>query len=144
MKKLIIAAAFVLTVLTGAIAAPASFKGEVHFKANYPKATNISYKMVGTLTEVNFTLNGQDLQAFYNEDGSLVATSKRIKLADLPLRAQAEIQSKYKDFDVREIIEMDQEEEGVSFYASLENDTKKLILNVTTQGNVNVFKRTKK
>ena len=147
MKKLIVLSSLLLALVSSSFASGTiAFAGENHFKKTYAAATNVTYKQVNEFTEVNFTLNGEKLQAFYDEEGNLVATSKHILIAQLPQAAQDCLKSdKYKDFDVTEVIQYEQADNAThSYYINLENDKQKVILNVTAKGSISVFKKSRK
>ena len=83
------------------------------------------------------------MQAFYNE-GELVATSRAISYQQLPSRAVTTLQSKYSNYTTTEVIELDHNVEGSTYYVSLENNSQKVVVKVSTTGDVSVFKKSAK
>ncbi|BAV05480.1 hypothetical protein SAMN05421788_10567 [Filimonas lacunae] len=144
MKKFIIAAITVITLATSAFAADNNDSRVINqFKTAYPGATNVHYKTIGELVSISFVMDSTNMQAFYNE-GELVATSRTISYQQLPLRAITTLQSKYNGYTTTEVIELDHNTEGSSYYVSLETNNQKVVVKVTTSGDVSVFKKSTK
>ncbi|GGH62121.1 hypothetical protein HNQ91_001204 [Filimonas zeae] len=145
MKKLLIAA--VLTIVVAATASAGSFvenaKLEALFKAAYPGATHVHYKTVGDLISVSFMLDHHAMQAFYDIEGEKVAVSKAILFSTLPMRGQEAIKTRYAGYTATEAIEMDSQMEGVCYYISLKNDTRKIVVRLSPNGDLELFKRIK-
>ena len=84
MKRLSIAVILLVTVLGNTYAHTLSgpvetkFVGSDNFYHTYPQATDVHCKCTGQFTEVNFTWNGMQLQAFYDRDGNSIATARTI------------------------------------------------------------------
>ncbi len=148
MKKFIATALFVSLLATAAVAGPGtsnSTKVNSLFETEYPGAEHISYTTKQDFTTVKFTWNQQRMQAFYDKEGNKIGTSRIITLNNLPLRAQKIISQRYSNYIATEAIEFDNAQEGSAYFISLQNqDTqKKLILQVTSQGEVSLFKKIK-
>ncbi|MGL1465806.1 hypothetical protein ACSTI9_00345, partial [Vibrio parahaemolyticus] len=75
--------------------------------------------------KASFVLDDEKVEAFYNNDGDLVATSKSIEFSKLPKKALRVIGEKYPfpPYELKETIEMTTAEHGTSYYVSF--DTKK-------------------
>ena len=148
MKKLIISAAILLTVATAAFAKKTdNDKALAILKHAYPTASNISWQMLDNEYSVaTFVTNGITMKAIYNDAGELVATSRPVTLKELPAGTLNKINEKYMDYTIKEAIEynsvnMDQD---TYFYVSVENDKKRVLLQITKEGNVSEFKVTRK
>lgn len=141
MKKFIIAAITIITLATSALANDVNDKTLNVFKAAYPAAENIHYKALGEMISISFVLEGTRMQAFYSADGEQIAASRIIGYKKLPLRSLTAIENKYKDYTASEVIEMDHSTEGVSYFVSLKKENEKVIVQVSLQGEVSVFKR---
>ncbi|HVX50323.1 MAG TPA: hypothetical protein VHB48_09195, partial [Chitinophagaceae bacterium] len=101
---------------------------------------NIHWQPKSNLLEASFEWNGQKLQAFYNQDGDEVAISRQITLDKLPVKALQAVNEKYSGYRTTEAIELNSVETGLSYYLSMNNGSKKVILNVSPEGTVSVFK----
>jgi hypothetical protein len=118
-----------------------SFVGIENFNRTFPQAVITEYKSKGDLTEVNFMWNGLQLMAFYSTEGELVATSRTIELTTLPVTAQLRLKADYSDYIPRQVIEFDATENGTSYYVSVVNVKTTLLLHVTADGMISVFKK---
>lgn len=143
MKRFIILAITILILVLSALAADTS-KVLALFRASYPNATHIHYKITGDLVSIQFVHEGIQLNAYYNEDGDQIALSRVIPYKQLPLQALTTIKKRFPAYTPAETIEMEHSVEGTSYYAALENDKEKVIVIVSRSGDVNVFKRMRK
>jgi len=141
MKKFIIAAITVITLVSAAFAADNNDKALNLFKAAYPGAEKVHYKTVGELVSISFVLDSTSMQAFYNAEGEQVAVSRVISYKNLPLRALTTLESKFGNYTATEVIEMDHSTEGTCYYVSLKSNNQKLIAQVSVGGEVSVFKK---
>jgi len=118
-----------------------SFVGIENFNRTFPQAVITEYKSKGDLTEVNFMWNGLQLMAFYSTEGELVATSRTIEFTSLPVAAQLKLKADYSDYLPRQAIEFDAADNGTSYYVSVVNVKTTLLLHVTADGTISVFKK---
>lgn len=141
--KLFFTALAALAITASSFAAgPETFntKAQQSLATEFKDAKNVEWVTKGNLTEANFEWNGQKLQAFYNEEGEQVAISRVIAADKLPVKALQAINAKYGNYKTTEAIEFNSAEAGLSYYVSMENGTKKTILNVSPEGFISVFK----
>jgi hypothetical protein len=148
MKKLSIAVIFFLTTAATAFAKPAgtglTFRGQDDFNKRFPNATDvIASKVDEQLTEVSFTWNGLKLEAFYDEEGSPVATARYIAVSSLPLSVQLSLSTQYSNFVDTEVIEYYDQNEGLSYYVTEVGEKASYMLHVSTGGSISVFKKMK-
>jgi hypothetical protein len=146
MKKVSIIAFMVITIASTAFAGDNNsldFKGADHFKKIFPNATKVVYEVKKEFTEVTFTWNNLNLQAFFDKQGNLIGTSRQIEVSALPLAYVININSQYDGYDILEAIEFDHAENGMSYYVTVSKGDKKYILNVSTDGDISVFKKMK-
>ncbi|GGH78010.1 hypothetical protein HNQ91_003975 [Filimonas zeae] len=144
MKKFIIAAITVITLVTSAYAADVNDKTLNLFKAAYPGAEKVHYKTVGELVSITFVLNNTSMQAFYNEEGEQVAVSRVIAYKLLPLKAIKVLGNKFCGYTATEVIEMEYKNEDNAYYVSFVNDSQKVIVKVSAGGEVSTFKKSAK
>ena len=146
MKRLSIIAVLALTLFTTAFANKTTspgFKGMEHFIKSFPEATGVVYKAVEKFTEVNFTWHDMRLQAFYDEDGDLFATSRHLAVNDLPLSSQLKIKKEFPGYITTEAIEFDATDMGLSYYVTIVGPKRSYVLKVSTDGMIDVFKKMK-
>ncbi len=94
------------------------------------------------LYKAAFTLDGQAISAFYNAEGNLVASARDISLLQLPLSLQTELRKKYQDYTVTNPFEVNNEE-GTTYYATIETSSAKLELKSTSHGEWNTYKKSR-
>lgn len=146
MKHTIIAAILSLTFYGTTLASTPSiphFKGMEHFMEKFPQATDVDCKVKGQFTEVNFIWNGLRLQAFYNEAGEPVATSRYITADNLPVPALMNLKKDYAGYVVIEAVEFDGTEDGLCYYVTVTGPKNSYLLHVSTSGTISVFKKMK-
>ena len=89
-------------------------------------------------------MNEQRMEAYYDNDGELIGTSRATTLDFLPAKATKQIDEKYAGYKTEEVVEFDSVKDGLSYYVSLTNDTNKVVLQVSSEGSVSVYKKTSK
>lgn len=148
MRRLSISVILFFSVMGAAMATPRggedlNFTGAYNFKHEFPAATDISYKVKGQFTEVNFVWNHMKLQAFYNTEGDLMATCRPVPVNNLPLQAQLSLKDRYPEAIIREVIEYNDPNDGVSYYLAVVSHQSAYLLHVSTSGTISVFKKMK-
>jgi hypothetical protein len=146
MKKVSIIALMVITIVSSVFAGDnnaLNFKGADAFKKLYPHATKVVYEVKKDYTQVHFTWNNIDLQAFFDRQGELIGTSRNIAVSDLPLSYVRNINNAYEGYTITEAIEFDHAQNGMSYYVSVINGERAYVLNVATDGTISVFKKMK-
>ena len=145
MKRLFVAVILLLSIsLSSYAGGPADaprFNGVESFNKSFPHATVIDYKNKADFTEVNFLWNGLRLQAFYDEDGDLVATCRAITIDNLPLPAQMRLRSDYAGFVLHDAIEFDHTVNGVSYFVTAVNPKNTMLLQIASDGTISVFSK---
>ncbi|RFM28582.1 hypothetical protein [Deminuibacter soli] len=142
MKKLILAAALFVFAINAAMAANIeNTYASSLVKKEFPGASNITAKENEDMITVNFMVNDQRMQAFYDKEGHKLGSSRAVQLQNLPLNAYKVITTKYADYTATEAVELNHEETGHHYYVSLQNETGKVILQVDDAGTVSIFKK---
>ncbi|MBN9296374.1 MAG: hypothetical protein J0I41_05145 [Filimonas sp.] len=146
MKKLLIAAVMLVAVATSAFAegSNVSFKVKNQFASEFTKANNVAWTAADQFTKATFIMNEQRMEAYYDNDGELIGTSRATTLDFLPSKATKKIDEKYAGYKTEEVVEFDSVKDGLSYYVSLTNDTNKIVLQVSSEGSVSVYKKTSK
>lgn len=142
MKKLLIAALFVVAAAGSAFAmdgTKVSRQLKTSFEILFPRASNATWEQSEDFMSVSFTLDDENLSAFFSKDGELIGTTKKVELSDLPSKAVKKIRKEYPTFKITDSIEFTQNETS-NFYVMVEDGNRKQILEVTAYGNVCVFK----
>lgn len=141
-KKMLVAVCAATFVTASAFASgeETNTKAASALKKEFSNAENVQWKVTENYIKASFKWNDQKLEVFYNEDGETIAESRLIKLNNLPLRAQQYIDKKYHDYTIAEAIEYNSEATGLCYYVSVVKEGAKIILEITTEGGVSVYK----
>jgi hypothetical protein len=104
----------------------------------------VEWTVASSFTKASFVLDGEKMEAFYSLDGAEIGVSKTIALEKLPENALRNITQKYPfpPYKLKECIQFTTDKETV-YYVSLEEETTKLILEISASGFVDVFKKEK-
>ncbi|MDR3712126.1 MAG: hypothetical protein P4L51_04880 [Puia sp.] len=148
MKRTILSLlAAVALVITGIHTASASagepvFKGSENFTKTFPEAMIKSYETTKNgHTKVTFTWNGDALEAFYDDNGELEATSHFLNVNTLPISVQMKVRDGYKDYSVIQAVEFYHTQEGLSYFLMLKKENKGLIVRIDAQGEMSLVKK---
>jgi hypothetical protein len=121
------------------------------FTTDFPDAKNVHFARVKNLNKMSFTHDKEKISAYYDDRGQLVGAIHEKSFVDLPGNAQKEIQHKYPDYSVADVVKFDDNEfddpEGIlygrsaddaqNYFVELKNDTKEIIVKVDLYGEVN-------
>lgn len=146
MQQLSIAAIIFLSVSLRSFAGNPSdnlpkFKGAENFRTTFPQATMVECKTKGDLTEVNFTWQGLHLAAFYDKEGTQIATSRTLTTDNLPLNIQLKLKHEYPGSIPQEAIEYNDTDNNLSYFVTITDQKSTYILHFSTDGSLSVFKR---
>jgi hypothetical protein len=122
----------------------ATNKVEKSFQKDFSKAANISWEKSNNFYIAHFDVNNIRIEAAYNEDGELVATSKEFKVIDLPLTVSLAISKKYPGYEVAKKGEEITYERDTNYYINVGNNMEVLKLKCSVNGDITVDKKTKK
>ena len=146
MKKSILATVLLIGFLTSAFAtgeSKISYFILNSFNRDFKDAKNVVWTSKTGLAEARFTLNDRKTEVFYNANGSIYAISKSIELDELPVNAKRAFAKRYEGYIVKEAIQYEGTDEE-SYYISAENEKESVIIKVEQQGELSIFKKTKK
>lgn len=119
-----------------------SVKTLASFKAQFTDATDVNWTVTDEYTKAKFIFEGEQVEAFFNESGDVIGTSRKTELKRLPLNAIQKIRKSYGKYNVTETIEFEFNGDR-KYYVSLENDTDRKILEVSLYGDVSIFEKNK-
>lgn len=143
MKKLFIAALFVLAIGSSAFAIDGTKKvsrqTENSFNILFPGASNVSWEQSEKYFSASFTLDAESLTAYFSKDGELIGTSQQVDIDQLPSKGLRRIKKDYSNYKITDAIKFDQDDRS-NFYVMVEQGNCKQILEVSPYGNVTVFK----
>jgi hypothetical protein len=145
MKKLLIAALMVIAISASAFADNANINTKVltHFQTQFEGASNVHWKTGESFVKASFVLNSQKMEAFYDVEGELIGTSYTVSNEKIPVRAAKAIAERFAAYQIQETIEFDSVRDGLGYYVSLVGTQNKIVLQVSAQGEISVFKKTR-
>lgn len=119
-----------------------SYRVLAAFQAQFADATDVNWTVTEDYTKAKFTIEGEQVEAFFNASGDVIGTSRKTDLKRLPLNAIQKIRKSYAKYKVTETIEFEFNGER-KYFVSLENDADRKILEVSLYGNVTIFEKSK-
>ena len=145
MKRIIITLSVLFTLaVTTAFASEVKVSSAVMqaFKSRFADAENVSWSQASGFTIAEFTLEDTKQFAYFNEAGELTVVAQPLTLKQLSKAQQTNLRKNYADYRIVDIYQLEDSEE-IKFYAVVENESRKIILN-TTSSKWNVVKVTNK
>lgn len=119
-----------------------SYRVLASFKSQFADATDVNWTVTEEYTKARFTIEGEQVEAFFNASGDVIGTSRKTDLKRLPLSAIQKIRKNYSKYKVTETIEFEFNGER-KYFVSVENDTDRKILEVSLYGEVSIFDKRK-
>jgi hypothetical protein len=141
-----------------------TFKGtEVNYQArqqfieDFGDINGTRWERTNYYDKATFNKNGQVMSAYYDIDANLIGTTMDKTYADLPVKAQKSIDSKYGSYSKEAVIFFDDNElneadmilynqpfeDEDNYFVELQKDNKGIILKVNMNGDVSFFKQLK-
>lgn len=146
MKPLLIALTLLATVFTtssfasGTKVSPTVLKS---FKSQFTTAQEVDWSVTQTLYKAQFTINGQYAIAYYEPDGTMVAVTRNISSTQLPIALQGKLQKNCANYWISDLFEVTNED-GTTYYVTLENADEKIIMKSSTSTGWSNFKKLRK
>jgi hypothetical protein len=146
MKKILLAGLFAVLLAGSAVAADATGVTSAimtSFQNNFNNATDVSWTTKSDYSKASFTLNNRRMEAFYNTQGEMIASSENIKLEELPVNAKRTFAKEYGSYEVKEAIHFQSNEED-AYFISAQSEKESVIIKVLSDQSLSVFKKVKK
>ena len=147
MKKIFLSLATVIMMGVSAFATgnegTVSQEARNSFKRDFSMATNVSWEQKNGYTRATFSLNGQVLCAYYSNTGDLTAVVRNIVSDQLPISLLTDLKKDYDGFWITDLFEISSNEE-TTYYVTLENSDKKIVLKSSGTNYWDVFSKEKK
>jgi hypothetical protein len=108
MKKSIIVFSAILTVITATAfvgAKPGGNPAEATFQKEFNGATNVKWTEGKDVISASFILSESHIIAYFSNDGELLGTARNVLFNQLPLAVIKEINNRYGDAPISDIIE---------------------------------------
>jgi len=113
------------------------------FKKDFNGASNIIWEQRDTYTKATFSLHGQVLFAYYNNNGDLQAVVRNITSDQLPISLLSSLRKEYGNCWISDLFEIVSDDQ-TSYYVTLEDSDKKVVLKSQGTEFWNEFKKEKK
>lgn len=149
MKKFFVALLLLTSVLGYAITPGSGEKVSRHLQAALEKefagAKYVVWESLKRhqLYHAKFIYNNEQVNAFFEQDGNLLAIGRYIATSSLPLTITKGLSGHYPGFQVKDAIEYIKAGE-TSYVVTLENEKTRMVVEGYTSGNLYVFKKEKK
>lgn len=147
MKKMMLVWALMLTV--GISSSFAHFTETVSqqvvnaFKKDFSGAQDVNWESGKEFAKATFKMNDQVMFAYYSKEGELVAVTRNIISAQLPINLLADVKKNYGKYWITDLFEM-AVNNSTSYYITLQNGDQQLILKSNGATGWEVFKKEKK
>lgn len=140
MKKLFIAALVTIFISTTSFAAnnPDNVKSYKEMKNIGDALTSVNWKYTESFQKASVKLNGLNTEYFYSPEGEFIASSKTFDFDKLPKAALKTITSNYAypTYSLLECIVIENADQEINYYVSMEKAGKTTILQINESGTV--------
>ncbi|HWB93910.1 MAG TPA: hypothetical protein VG605_18780 [Puia sp.] len=148
MKKLFFSIVAVLMMSAGAFAAKnddgvANPQAVRALKKDFVNARNIVWETRDNFAKATFSLDGQILFAYYNNNGDLQAVVRNILSDQLPINLLTSLRNDYAGSWITDLFEMASDDQ-TTYYVTLETSDKKIVLRSQGANSWEVYSKGKK
>jgi hypothetical protein len=113
------------------------------FKNEFAQAVEVKWENSKEYAKATFKLNDQVMFAYYSEEGQLLAVTRNLIAAQLPMSLQASLKKNNKDTWITDLFEVSAGDE-TSYYVTLESADYTTTLKSTGAQGWSTFKKDKK
>src|SRR5688572_14882763 len=106
----------------------------MNLKKEFVTASNINRETKAKHYEVKFSLNEQNIEAFYSIEGNLLGVTCYMPFNQLPLHLQKDIKEKYVGYSITDLFELSTGN-GTGYVITFEKGSKKISLKGYELGN---------
>ena len=113
------------------------------FNKEFVGAADVSWYHTADKYVAKFTMKTSKVTAHFDRDGNLLATSRYITDAELPLNVITRMMKKYPDQKIHSVVEYDAEG-NTTYVITLESGTHWTVLKAESNGNLTKLKKLQK
>jgi predicted transcriptional regulator len=126
------------------------------FSSDFRGAKNVVWTVNANCQKAEFIVDDVKMTAFYKLTGEYMGVTQNVNYKSLPSAAKQEIETKYKGYQVAEVIKyqvnvtadyfdrlLTSSTESTVYFVDLKSQSEEMIVKVSTQGDVNFFKQVK-
>jgi hypothetical protein len=119
-----------------------------NFKANFKDVKNATWKITANCQKASFNQDGVLTTAFYDLKGEYLGFTQNIGYTTIPFSAQEEIDTKYTDYPVKEVIKFEYNGENTTieplvYFVDMKKGDSEVVLKVTPDAKVTFYKKVK-
>jgi hypothetical protein len=113
------------------------------FNSEYVGATNAAWTINKDFYQVTFTLDGEQMVAYYNKSGEFLAISQNISSVELPNNLKKGLKKVMSDRWITDLFEITNNDQ-TSWYVTIESADEKVVLKSDNGGKWKVFQTIEK
>lgn len=113
------------------------------FNKAFKNAAEVKWNAAGAYYKADFVLNGQYVNAYYDNNANLVAVTRNVSSFQLPITLQAKLKASYETYWISDLFELSNED-GVSYYVTVEDGESKITLKSTGSNDWTVYQKQSK
>jgi len=113
------------------------------FQTSFKNATEVNWSVTENYYKADFALNGQYVTAYYDTDGNMKAVTRNISSLQLPITLQADLKKDYDCYWISDLFEL-ANDDGTSYYITVENADTKLILKASANSGWTTYQKQRK
>jgi hypothetical protein len=113
------------------------------FRSEFSGAHDVSWTAGNNYYKVSFTLNEQQLFAFYGMEGEYLGVSRYISSLQLPINLQTGLKKNYSNYWISDLFET-ATGAGSGYYMTLENADSRIVLKSVDGSDWTVYSKSKK
>lgn len=120
-----------------------SNKVNTHFTTHFTKAKEVSWKADEQFAKASFVMDNEKVEVFYDLDGEMIGTSKKLAFDKLP-KAAIEIlttEYTYPEYQIKECIEFENADKEKNYYVSFTSSKGTIALEISKTGHVRLFSK---
>ena len=114
-----------------------------YFKKDFSGAQDVNWESGKDFAKATFKMNDQVMFAYYSKDGDLVAVTRNIISAQLPISLLADLKKSYGAYWITDLFEM-AANNSTTYYITLQNGDQNVILKSNGASGWEMFKKEKK
>lgn len=108
-----------------------SVRVQESFNKSFRNVTEVKWSTVNCYYKADFSFNGQQVSAFFEADGQLIAVTRHILSTMLPVTLQADLKKDYEDYWISDVFEVN-DNDGTSYFVTLQKPDVSLMLKATS------------
>ena len=145
-KQIIIWALLLVTTISSGFAhtgGNVSDKVSEKFNKEFADARDVQWEQGKNFYKATFSMNEQVMFAYYSTEGKLLALSRNITPAQLPINLYSSVKKNYDNYWVSELFEIVINNE-TAYYITVENSDQKVVLKSNGTSGWEMYKKEKK